>query len=58
VAAFHSHLPLGNMRCHLNPSEVATYWLPSQALRLSIPSAESLVSEGLVLREELQIHRS
>ena len=39
------------------PSEVATYWLPSQALRLSISSAETLVSEGLVLREELQIHR-
>ena len=45
------------MRCHLEPSQVATYWLPSQALRLSIPSAEILVSEGLVIREELQLHR-
>jgi len=45
------------MRCHLLPSEVATYWFPTQALRLSMPSAEILVSEGLIMREELQIHR-
>ena len=57
VAAFHSHLPIANMRCHLTPEEVATYWLDSQALRLSISSAEVLVANGIVMREELQLYR-
>ncbi|KAG9019159.1 hypothetical protein FRB90_005732 [Tulasnella sp. 427] len=57
VDSFHSHLPLLNMRCHLDPQRVAVWWSEEHYLRLSAFAAQVLVEAKLIKYENLLPHR-
>ncbi|KAG8934417.1 hypothetical protein FRC01_003090 [Tulasnella sp. 417] len=57
VDSFHSHLPLLNMRCDLDPQRVAVWWSQEHYLRLSAFAAQILVDAKLMKYENLLPHR-
>ncbi|KAG9051113.1 hypothetical protein FS837_011959 [Tulasnella sp. UAMH 9824] len=57
VDSFHSHLPLLNMRCDLDPRRVAVWWSQEHYLRLSAFAAQILVDAKVIKYENLLPHR-
>ncbi|KIO22728.1 glycosyltransferase family 1 protein [Tulasnella calospora MUT 4182] len=57
VDSFHSHLPLLNMRCDLDPQRVAVWWSQEHYLRLSAFAAQILVDAKVMKYENLLPHR-
>ncbi|GMK53538.1 hypothetical protein CspeluHIS016_0101240 [Cutaneotrichosporon spelunceum] len=57
VRSFHRHLPLLNMRCNVDDSEVAVWWSEALQARLSARVAGVLVEERILAWRDLQPHR-
>ncbi|OCF77518.1 hypothetical protein I204_01506 [Kwoniella mangroviensis CBS 8886] len=58
VESFHNHLPLLNMRCDVDPDQLATWWSDKLCLRLSGSVAALMVESGKLDWKELEIHRA
>ncbi|WWC72266.1 uncharacterized protein I206_106228 [Kwoniella pini CBS 10737] len=58
VESFHRHLPLLNMRCDVDPSQLALWYSEKLHLRLSGPVAALMVEKGKLDWNDLEIHRA
>nr|XP_019043873.1 hypothetical protein I302_07144 [Kwoniella bestiolae CBS 10118]OCF22803.1 hypothetical protein I302_07144 [Kwoniella bestiolae CBS 10118] len=58
VDSFHKHLPLLNMRCDVDPEQIASWWSDKLCLRLSGSVAALMVEKGKLDWKELEIHRA
>ncbi|KAG8695793.1 hypothetical protein FRC09_008927 [Ceratobasidium sp. 395] len=58
VDSFHRHLPLLNMRCDVDPRQLAEWWSPEHCLRLSGFVAATLIDAKLLDMKKLQQHRT
>ncbi|WRT69975.1 uncharacterized protein IL334_006966 [Kwoniella shivajii] len=56
--SFHKHLPLLNMRCDVDPNQIALWWSDTLCLRLSGSVAAMMVDQGKLDWKDLEIHRS
>ncbi|KAJ3208896.1 hypothetical protein HK099_008631 [Clydaea vesicula] len=53
VKSFHRHLPISLMKCDLQPTKVAEYFLKGANLKLSGSSAEVLIEKGRIALKDL-----
>ncbi|WWC91963.1 uncharacterized protein L201_006916 [Kwoniella dendrophila CBS 6074] len=58
VESFHRHLPLLNMRCDVDPDQLAVWWSDKYFLRLSGSVAALMVEKGKLDWKELEVHRA
>ncbi|KAJ3189580.1 hypothetical protein HK101_008894 [Irineochytrium annulatum] len=55
--SFHRHLPLTDMRCDVNPTRVAAWYLPTLNIKLSAHVANILTSGGRITSGQLLSYR-
>ncbi|KIY71268.1 glycosyltransferase family 1 protein [Cylindrobasidium torrendii FP15055 ss-10] len=57
VESFYKHLPLTNMRCDLDPNQLAVWWAPEHYLKLGAFTAQALSNAKLIDINGLDVHR-